>query len=253
MRPRPKLTDAAKKKRVEWAKKYQDLDFRRVIFTDSKIFTGSLTASQAKKMMMWAPKGQVKAIEVNKYAPYQVHVYGGISVHGATSLHIATGTTGVTSQFTHEKGRYKGAPYKGVCSKEYIKSLVDGGVGATMGLLEDAKSVFEGQGVSDWLHQHDCPNIHVAAQEIINQLCPGRLDWHRNSPDLSLIENVWSMVEYQIRRAHTWHDLESFKAAIVMAWESVTSCEETRQTLFNSMPGRVEQCIHTYFKLALVK
>lgn len=48
-----------------------------------------------------------------------------------------------------------------------------------------------------------------------------------------------------MRMGTPWHDLESFEKAIVVAWESVTSDADTRQTLFNSMPRRLKECINT--------
>lgn len=53
------------------------------------------------------------------------------------------------------------------------------------------------------------------------------------------------MVEYQLRMGPPWHDLASFKDAIVMAWESVTSNADIRLALFNSMPRRLKECIQT--------
>lgn len=71
------------------------------------------------------------------------------------------------------------------------------------------------------------------------------IDSPHNSTDFSLTENIWSMVEYQLRAPPPWHDLESFKKAIVVAWESVTSEADTRQALFNSMPRRLKECMNT--------
>jgi hypothetical protein len=57
--------------------------------------------------------------------------------------------------------------------------------------------------------------------------------------------NVWSMVEHHLWRDFTWHDLESFKEALVLAWQSVTSDNNYRQKLFKSMKRRLLQCINT--------
>ncbi len=53
------------------------------------------------------------------------------------------------------------------------------------------------------------------------------------------------MEEYQLRMVRTWHDLESFEHAIVLAWESVTSDADMRRALFSSMPNRLKQYITT--------
>jgi hypothetical protein len=174
-----------------------------------------------------------------------VHVYGGISLYGATELHIATGTTGVVSKYRQVTGKFKGSLYKGVCSKEYKDILLHGGKGASMGLIEDARSILEAEGIADWAFQQDNPNIHMTAIPLLEEACPRLLPWPHVSPDLSLIENVWSMVEYQLWRDYTWHDLQSFKEALVLAWQSVTSDSKYRHNLFKSMKRRLQQCINT--------
>jgi transposase len=244
VRTKPLLRQGTKDNRLGWAKVHKKDNFKRVIFTDSKIFRGCLTATDAKKLKAWAPEGEAAVMEVAKGANYQVHVYGGISHYGATELHFVTGTTGLVSKYKHTSGKLKGSVHKGVCSREYKDVLLSGGAGASMGLIEDARAIFEAAGVTKYAFQQDNPNIHLAAIAILQENCPRLLPWPATSPDLSLIENVWSLVEFHLRRDYTWHDLESFKAALTQAWQSVTSDKEYRQNLFNSMKRRLQQCIN---------
>jgi hypothetical protein len=65
------------------------------------------------------------------------------------------------------------------------------------------------------------------------------------SPDMSLIENVWSCVDSHLRCGYDWHDKKTFRQAVVMAWEAVTSYGQYRENLFKSMPNRLQVCIDT--------
>lgn len=231
--------------RVRWAEKHieEDLDWKRVSFTDSKIFRGSMSPAQAKKLKAWARKGRAKRLGVKKHAAYQVHVYGGISLYGATSLHIVTGTTGVQSKYKVARGKGKGQLYRGVCAAEYKGILQKGGVSCDIGLVMEASGIFGSVGILDWVFLQDRPMIHRAAMILLKHLCPFLLDWPSNSPDLSLIENVWARIEYHLNSEGEWTDLDSFKVKIMRAWTSVASDPEYRANLFNSMRGRLERCV----------
>jgi transposase len=245
VRATPFLDGEAMEARVRWAEKHieENLDWKRVIFTDSKIFRGGMSPAQVKKLMAWAPKGQKKRIATKKHASYQVHVYGGISFYGATSLHIVTGTTGVQSKYKVARGKGKGQQYRGVCAAEYKDILQRGGVNCDTGLVMEASGIFGSVDIVDWVFQHDRPKIHKAAMLLLQYLCPFVLDWPSNSPDLSLIENVWARIEYHLNNEGEWTDLASFKEEIMRIWTSVTSDPEYRANLFNSMRGRLDQCI----------
>lgn len=112
----PKLDEEAKMKRVGCVEQHIHFDWSKVLFTDSKIFRGIIMPAQAKKERAWASSGQVPRVQARKYASYQVHVYGGISIYGDTDLHIVTGTTGVQSLYKQVGGRNNGPYYKGVCA-----------------------------------------------------------------------------------------------------------------------------------------
>ncbi len=49
------------------------------------------------------------------------------------------------------------------------------------------------------------------------------MDWPHVSPDLSLIENVWSVAELILHKAYKCRNLKEFKKAAKQAWDSVTS------------------------------
>jgi hypothetical protein len=184
-------------------------------------------------------------VQAAKYASYQVHVYGGISIHGGTDLHFVIGTTKLQSPYKQVGGRNDGQSYKGVCAQEYKDVLLKGGKGAVAGLVMQGRGIFSSKSITDWVFQQDMPRIHVAAVQLLRDVCPHVLPWPCNSPEFNLIENVWSLVQYHLNHDEEWHDLESFKQAVVRAWEGVTLDTQYLQTpsLFQSMHGRLQQCI----------
>jgi hypothetical protein len=60
------------------------------------------------------------------------------------------------------------------------------------------------------------------------------MDWSPVSPDMSLIENVWSVVELILHKAYKWRSLKEFKRAAKQAWDSVTSDVDFREHMFSS-------------------
>jgi hypothetical protein len=227
------LDDRKRAKRLAWAKKVVRVPWKNVLFTDSKIFRGSRTSLRGEKA--WAPKGRPRRRPLEKFGAFKVHVYGGISMHGATSLHIVSGTTGVQSKYG----------LKGVGGKEYVDVLKVGGEGNNKGMVQEAAELFNYQGGGGWIWEQDMPNIHknkgVAAH--LKQVGVGMLPWASNSPDMSLIENVWSEVERVLWKGPKWTDQADFTTKLRGAWESVTGSKEFRKALWQSMRPRLRSLI----------
>jgi hypothetical protein len=57
------------------------------------------------------------------------------------------------------------------------------------------------------------------------------MDWPLVSPDLSLIEKVWSVVEILLHKAYKWKNFKEFKKAVKQAWDSVTYDDDFRENL----------------------
>ena len=240
----PRLTPPMKAKRVTWAERNRDIPWEKVVFTDSKYFYGSYTPDKVKNLKAWSKEGVPRRVPVDKHATLKCHVYGGITIHGATELHYATGTTGYKSNFVYATGKAKGTPHRGVCKREYKEILESGGYGAEVGLLEEARALFMvAEEEDDWFFQQDQPKIHVGCEDVILRSAPNCLEWPGNSPDLSIIENVWAEVERILWKKFTWHNLAEFKGALNSAWREVTENAAYRARLFASMPKRLEKVI----------
>ena len=69
------------------------------------------------------------------------------------------------------------------------------------------------------------------------------IDWPGNSPDLSLIENVWAEVERRLWRGPPWGSQQEFEQSIVKYWNQVSKDGAYLRKLWISMPKRVAECI----------
>ncbi|GFW54353.1 hypothetical protein TNCV_3703131 [Trichonephila clavipes] len=68
------------------------------------------------------------------------------------------------------------------------------------------------------------------------------LSWPAHSPDLSLIENIWSMVAERLARHHTpVTTVDELFHRVEAAWASVPV--HTIQSVFDSMPMRISAVI----------
>lgn len=243
--PEPLVKPATAKARVAWARRRRSFPWRRVIFTDSKIFRGTPTADAVKKHKRWRPEGVPTRVPCTKYAEYQVHAYGGLSFFGATSLHLVTGTTGKESAYLYKTGSRAGTPHRGVASEEYRDVLLTGGYGQGVGLLDEAAGIFlNADGGEDraWWWQQDgakCHRVGVSVAQDVTHV----LEWPAGSPDLSLIEDAWAETERILHDEFTWIDQASFIEAIRGAWEKATSKRKWRERLWAGMRERVREVV----------
>ncbi len=94
-------------------------------------------------------------------------------------------------------------------------------------------------GDADFLLQQDLAPAHTAkgTKSWFNDHGVTVLDWAANSPDLNLIENLWSFVKRKMR------DTRPNKADVIKAtWASITP--EQCHRLIASMPRRIDAVIH---------
>jgi hypothetical protein len=78
------------------------VDWRKVVFTDSKYFTYHYS-DKASNSRIWCKLSEKPKAQVQK-ARMQVHAYAGLSFYGVTPLFVATGTSGLKKLFTNKQG-----------------------------------------------------------------------------------------------------------------------------------------------------
>jgi hypothetical protein len=103
------------------------------------------------------------------------------------------------------------------------------------------------QGLRTWTLQQDNDPAHKLAPEIVRQYnlrhgCSIAVlpNWPPSNPDLSLIENVWSILQSRLD-SHGCKTFPDFKAALVKEAES--SSRSLAQGMFDGIAARVQECI----------
>lgn len=192
-------------KRVRWG---------GVMITDSKYFL--LQPTHERLVQYWGWKGQRRTRPTARNS-MSLHVYGGVTKYGTSSLHYATGTTGQQSKYLYTAGGSKGAPMRGVGHEEYIDVL-------DTTLLPAAEMLFKGTCWQDkWVFQQDNAPAHKHNKTMAHLTERGArvMAWPANSPDLSWIENVWGWVDRKLRKKPLFNDVDHFKSALNAAWQSI--------------------------------
>ena len=96
------------------------------------------------------------------------------------------------------------------------------------------------------MFQQDGARCHTSVKTIrwLDENIPSYIhanDWPPNSPDLSPIENIWSILSINVYKDPEPKTLAQLKRRLRQAWKAVTP--DTLTNLMNSMPGRMRDII----------
>ena len=209
----PFLTAIHKQRRVEWATKYKDQNWKQVVFSDETTFQ----MFQNTQKVFYKVGTQPPQKPMVKHS-YKVHAWGAFSAKGSVGFLLFTGIM-------------DGAFYREI--------LVEN-------LFDNANTVMGRR----WVFQQDNDPKHKAREtmELLTQRCPAILEWPSNSPDLNPIENLWSIlkvrVEKQVNKLVMKKNpvtIDGFLEIILKEWEGID--KKIYVNLVNSMSTRLERVI----------
>lgn len=222
---RPILSAASRRKRKMFSRQHHDPS--RLLAIDSTYFT---LGTVQRRRRLWVMKGQpVVAGRPNR--SQQLHVYGGISAHGKTSLVLVTGTTGHTKRYYNSRGQLSG-----VGAQEFQEVLGDT-------LVPEASQLFAAAGVRRWSVLMDNAPAHSArdTKEYIRvNGIPVVNGWPPNSPDLNPIENAWAWCKRRVYAKHH-NSLGELWEAVQEAWRALP--DHMCKNLMMSLTTRKAVCL----------
>ena len=94
----PKLTAAYKARRVNFAKRYKDIDKPRVIFSDESPFKFFYVPNSMNNVVCGSQEHEIPRARQLKFSP-SVLVLGGMTARGLTRLHIIPDKTSVNATY----------------------------------------------------------------------------------------------------------------------------------------------------------
>jgi hypothetical protein len=228
-RIRPKLSDVHKRKRVAFAQAQLDTgdDWMDTAFTDEKRFSMEPYPNK-KNDIIWddQPDDDKHYTPRSKYEGQSVEVWGAITPYGKPKL-----------VFIERKyvGGPDGKQYKKKFGKEDFTAKI------LKKRLPALKRIFEASGTPDWRPQQDGDSKHTSnlVQHYLRDNTPrytNKNEWPPNSPDLSIIENVWSVMDTELRKKNI-RTAAGLKRAIRRIWNDKIT-QSYIQTLYDSLPRR---------------
>jgi transposase len=237
VKPKKRLTTDNKRQRYDFCRKHRHDTFTNVMFTDRCNFHFR-HPGEAVQTGHWHVRGAGPQVFTVNHADV-FNVYAGITIHGTTRVWVVSGTTGhhpVKQYFTK-----KHTLAKNITAAEYVDVLLHI-------LLPWGHILFGGH---DWVLQQDNDPTHIAASAKVVKRWNQSLkdqgkhtgmvtlieDWPPNSPDLSIIENVWSIVQNKADAAGC-KDFSAFKAKVEEEIDQINP-----GPLFASIPRRIKACI----------
>jgi transposase-like protein len=212
---KPVLTASDKHRRLQFARHHSKTNWRRVLFVDES--TRALYAVPNRHNdVTWGPRGSsVQPAETRQsFGPASaVRMCGGVSAAGKTTLHLFSNSLDAN----------------GYC--DILRSTI----------LPDGDSLFSG---TDWTLLQDRAPYHRAptVTAFLDNQHPQHMGatWPPHSPDLNVIENVWSIVKHAVDS-----DRPTTRVALVRtvrrAWARLP--QQQIDSMINSMPQRLRAVI----------
>jgi transposase len=208
---KPDLTEEHKKNRLNFAKIYKtkNLSFwKRVIFSDESPFEQGGNCQK-----IWVEKGSQTPICPTKKFPVKIQVWGAIGWKGKSPL------------FLIEEGKMLNSEsYQKILSSTLISNLQNLSSKNPI-LVQDGASCHTSKSTINFLKQNKIKTIS---------------NWPAQSPDLNVIENLWSIIKRNIDLSKASTSQQIFQI-VKKEWEAVP--QQQIQNLIQSMERRMQAVI----------
>lgn len=212
MNKKPALTDKHKKIRRETVLKWirYNVDWENVIFSDEKRF--NLDGPDGFNCY-WHDLRKAKDIRWSRrFKGGSLMLWGAVSANGKTDLVVVSNNMN---------------------TEEYLRIL-------DVQLLAYCAPL----GGNNFIFQQDGASCHTsrAAKKWFEERNINVLEWPANSPDLNIIENVWSyLVRKVYENGRQYNSFAELEDNIYAAWDSIDP--DYLKKLVASMPDRMAQCL----------
>jgi hypothetical protein len=200
------LKPKQKQRRVLFAKRHARRSWKNVMFVDACKFTYA-RAPQHTRQGMLTYDGRRPVVKMGDDHT-GLCVYGAVSFKGKSPLVFVTGSSDVKKTYKMRGDKR----YTGVGAEEYINVMAAHLIPAGRKLHGDML-----------VYLHDWSGCHASRRVKTYQRAVGldiMEDFPSRSPDINIIENVWAWIDSQLRK-RKYNSLESFKAQLTAAWDSV--------------------------------
>ena len=237
---RPLLKDHHKEHRLDVAEGFLEYfeesgenPWEDMVFSDECRFN-SEPKPNSKNDVIWddAPDDEKHYQERSKYAGQSIEVWGCITRYGKPNL-IEIKRPMITVNGERQKRRFK--------SQDYIDKIL-------VPVMPKLRTIFEEQGIDeeDWIFQQDGDAKHTSnlVQNWLEnnvQSYTNKNEWPANSPDLSIIENCWSVIWVELAK-HKIQTRGRLVQLVKKYWkEKITP--DYIEKLYNSLPNRMAEVV----------
>ena len=183
----PLLTEAQKKKRLLFAREHRRWkfeDWSNVLFSDESPYQVFYVPNSRNDTVWGSQEENVPVASQVKFSP-TVLVWGGMTAIGLTRLHFVPQRTSINSEY------YINNILKKELKPVYDRLDTSGAISKRRLFIDNAHSVFQQDGAR--------AHTSVVSRAWLNDNIPNYIEnWPPNSPDLSPIENIWSILSNDV-------------------------------------------------------